>query len=85
MASNIDPSISLAGKPMPTMTLPDMLNLARGAQAYRQQAQQLNPVELERAMAERDVAVGTAQPRIQRQPYKPMKQRLVAVKNSQPH
>jgi hypothetical protein len=34
MASNIDPSISLAGKPMPTMTLPDMLNLARGAQAY---------------------------------------------------
>jgi hypothetical protein len=45
MASNIDPSISLGGKPPPTMTLPDMLNLARGAQAYRQ-AQQLNPVEL---------------------------------------
>jgi hypothetical protein len=64
MASNIDPSISLAGKPMPTMTLPDMLNLARGAQAY-QQAQQLYPVELQRAMAERDVAVGTAKPRIQ--------------------
>jgi hypothetical protein len=65
MASNIDPSISLGGKPPPTMTLPDMLNLARGAQAYRQ-AQQLNPVELERATAERDVAVGTAKPRIQR-------------------
>jgi hypothetical protein len=65
MASNIDPSISLAGKPMPTMTLPDMLNLARGAQAYRQ-AEQINPVELERAIAEKNVAVGTAQPRIQR-------------------
>jgi hypothetical protein len=62
---NIDPQISLGAKPPAVMSLPDMLNLARGAQAY-QQAQQLNPVELERAMAERDVAVGTAKPRIQR-------------------
>jgi hypothetical protein len=62
---NIDPSISLGGKSPPAMTLSDMLNLARGAQAYRQ-AEQLNPVELERATAEKNVAVGTAQPRIQR-------------------
>jgi hypothetical protein len=62
---NIDPSISLGIKPPPTMSLSELVNTARGAQAF-QQAQQLNPVELERAMAERDVAVGTAGPRIQR-------------------
>ena len=61
---NIDPSISLGIKPPPMMSLSDLVNTARGAQAL-QQAQQLNPVELERAMAERDVAVGTAKPRIQ--------------------
>jgi hypothetical protein len=47
MASNIDPSISLGGKPPPTMTLPDMLNLARGAQAYRQ-AEEIMPLQAER-------------------------------------
>jgi hypothetical protein len=47
MASNIDPSISLGGKPPPTMTLPDMLNLARGAQAYRQ-AEEVMPLQAER-------------------------------------
>ena len=47
MASNIDPSISLGGRPPPTMTLPDMLNLARGAQAYRQ-AEEVMPLQAER-------------------------------------
>jgi hypothetical protein len=64
MALTIDPNIPLGIKPQASMTLPQMLDMARGAQALRQ-AQQLNPVELERAMAERDVAVGTAKPRIQ--------------------
>ena len=47
MASNIDPSISLGIKPPPTMTLPEMLNFARGAQAYRQ-AEEVMPLQLER-------------------------------------
>jgi hypothetical protein len=55
MASNIDPSISLAGKPMPTMTLPDMLNLARGAQAYEREREIL-PELVEQAR----IGTGTA-------------------------
>ena len=52
---NIDPSISLAGKPMPTMTLPDMLNLARGAQAYEREREIL-PELVEQAR----IGTGTA-------------------------
>ena len=55
MASNIDPSISLAGKPMPTMTLPDMLNLARVAQAYEREREIL-PELVEQAR----IGTGTA-------------------------
>jgi hypothetical protein len=55
MASNIDPSISLAGKPMPTMTLPDMLNLARGAQAF-QREREILPELVEQAR----IGTGTA-------------------------
>lgn len=38
-------------KPAPQMSLMDMLNMARGAQAY-QQSQQMNPIELQKAQAE---------------------------------
>lgn len=61
----IKPEIALGVKGPTVMSLGDMLNVARGAQAY-QQALQLNPVELEKARAERDVAVGTVQPRIKK-------------------
>jgi hypothetical protein len=40
-----------------------MLNLARGAQAY-QQEQQMNPLSLEKARAEAQVATGTVTPKI---------------------
>jgi hypothetical protein len=50
-------------RPVQGASLGDMLNLARGAQAY-QQAQQTNPLELQRMQAETNVATGTEQPRI---------------------
>ena len=37
MAVNIKPDISLSGKPPATMTLPEMINMARGAQAYQRE------------------------------------------------
>lgn len=37
MAINIKPDISLSAKPPATMTLPEMINLARGAQAYQRE------------------------------------------------
>jgi len=43
MAFNIDPSISLNVKGPQALTLPDMLNLATGVQAYKQ-AQAVNPI-----------------------------------------
>jgi hypothetical protein len=45
------------------MSLGEMLNLARGAQAY-QQEQQMNPLALEKARAEAQVATGTVTPKI---------------------
>ncbi len=50
-------------KPIQGMSLGDMVNIARGAQQY-QQAQQTNPLELQRLQAEANVATGTEQPRI---------------------
>jgi hypothetical protein len=50
-------------KPVQGMSLGDMVNIARGAQQY-QQAQQTNPLELQRLQAEANVATGTEQPRI---------------------
>lgn len=50
-------------KPPEGVSLGDMLNLARGAQAYRQ-AEAVNPLELQRIRAEAEVASGTADPRI---------------------
>jgi len=51
MAFNIDPSISLNVKGPQQYTLPDLLNMARGAQAYRQ-AQQINPLEVQKTQAD---------------------------------
>jgi hypothetical protein len=53
---NIDPSISLGIKPPATMTLPQMLDMARSAQAF-QQAQQVFPEQAEQAR----IATRTAQ------------------------
>jgi hypothetical protein len=39
MAINIKPDISLSAKPPATMTLPEMLNLARGAQAFQRESE----------------------------------------------
>jgi hypothetical protein len=55
MASNIDPSISLGGRPPPTMTLPQMLDLARGAQAF-QREREILPELVEQAR----IGTGTA-------------------------
>lgn len=55
--------VALGVKPPQVLTLGDMLNIARGAQEY-QQAQQLNPLTLQRAQAEANVATGTEAPRI---------------------
>jgi hypothetical protein len=44
---NIDPSISLGAKPPAVMSLSDMLNIARGGQAYRQ-AEEIMPLQLRR-------------------------------------
>ena len=70
MAFNIDPSISLNVKPPQAISLPDMLNIARGAQAY-QQAAQVNPylarqnaAEAQRLETEANVSKETATPRI---------------------
>jgi len=75
MAFNIDPSISLNVKPPQAISLPDMLNIARGAQAYQQQ-QKLNPVELETAESEKErsllgqrLARETLAPKIKQQEY----------------
>ena len=63
---NIDPNISLGIKPQPVMTIGDMVNIARGAQAYKQ-AQQINPLEVRQKQAETELAEGTLQPKIQQQ------------------
>lgn len=55
--------VALGIKPPQQMSLGDMLNLARGAQAY-QQEQQMNPLALQKAQAEANVATGTEKPRI---------------------
>jgi len=55
MAFNIDPSISLGVKGQQAMSLGDMLSIAGSAQAYKQR-QQLNPLEIQKAQQELDVA-----------------------------
>jgi len=55
MAFNIDPSISLNVKGPQQYTLPELMNLAGAAQAYKQR-QQLNPIEIQKAQQDLDVA-----------------------------
>jgi hypothetical protein len=55
--------VALGIRPPQAMSLGDMLGLARGAQAY-QQAEQINPLALERARAETELATKTLQPKI---------------------
>jgi hypothetical protein len=74
MAINqFDTSIAMGVKPPTPISLSDMLNIARGAQAYQQQ-QKLNPIELETAESEKEksllgqrLARETLQPKILRQ------------------
>jgi hypothetical protein len=51
----VDPNIALSVKPPAVMSLPDMLNLARGAQAFRQ-TEQLMPLQLEQQQAQTGLA-----------------------------
>jgi hypothetical protein len=51
----IDPRIPLGVNPPKTMTLPEMLNLARGAEEFRQ-AQQVNPLLLQQQQAQTGMA-----------------------------
>ena len=53
MPFNIDPSISLKVQTPQQYTLPQMLDIARGAQDYRQR-QQTNPIELQQKQLELD-------------------------------
>ena len=48
-------------KPQPTMSLADMLNMARGFQAY-QQAQQINPLRYRPPQKRRGYMLITQQP-----------------------
>jgi hypothetical protein len=75
MAFNIDPSIALKVNAPQGMSLGDMLNIARGAQAYKQQ-QKLNPIELQQAESEKErslinqeLAKQTLKPKIEQQQY----------------
>jgi hypothetical protein len=53
MPFNIDPTLPLKVQPPQNLSLPDMLNIARGAQDYRQR-QQLNPIELQQQQLQLD-------------------------------
>jgi hypothetical protein len=55
MAFNIDPTISLKVQGPQQYTLPDLMNMATSAQAYRQR-QQLNPIEVQSKQIELDNA-----------------------------
>jgi hypothetical protein len=55
MAFNIDPTISLKVQGPQQYTLPDLMNMATSAQAYRQR-QQLNPLEVQSKQIELDNA-----------------------------
>jgi hypothetical protein len=73
--NQLDTSIALGVKPPAQISLADMINIARGAQAYQQQ-QKLNPIELEQAESEKEksllgqrLARETLEPKIQQQKY----------------
>lgn len=63
MAFNIDPNISLSAKPPQQMSLSDMMNIAIGAQKYKQ-AEQINPLLAREQQAVTTEAEQTLQPKI---------------------
>ena len=54
--------------PPQQMSIGDMLNIARGAQAYKQ-AEQVNPLLVQQQQAETELAQKTLQPKIEQQGY----------------
>ena len=73
--------VALGIKPPQGMSLGDMLSIARGAQAY-QQEQQMNPLALQKAQAEANVATGTEKPRISQATSEAETSRINALKAS---
>jgi hypothetical protein len=73
--------VALGIKPPQGMSLGDMLSIARGAQAY-QQEQQMNPLALQKAQAEANVATGTEKPRISQATSEAETARINALKAS---
>jgi hypothetical protein len=58
MAINIKPDISLSVKPPATMTLPEMLNMARGAQAYQRESEVFPELVEQSRIATRTAKIG---------------------------
>jgi hypothetical protein len=76
----IDPSVVGKLAPPQQTSLGDMLNLARGAQAY-QQAQQINPLQLQAAQIELQKAQDTLQPTIRKAETEAQTSQLALDKN----
>jgi hypothetical protein len=58
MAINIKPDISLSVKPPAAMTLPEMLNMARGAQAYQRESEIFPELVQQSQIATRTAKIG---------------------------
>jgi hypothetical protein len=58
MAINIKPDISLSVKPPATMSLPEMLNMARGAQAYQRESEVFPELVEQSRIATRTAKIG---------------------------
>jgi hypothetical protein len=58
MAINIKPDISLSVKPPAAMTLPEMLNMARGAQAYQRESEVFPELVEQSRIATRTAKIG---------------------------
>jgi len=58
MAINIKPDISLGVKPPATMSLPEMLNMARGAQAYQRESEVFPELVEQSKIATRTAKIG---------------------------
>jgi len=71
--------VALGIKPPQVMTLADMLGIARGAQAY-QQSEQINPLAVEKAQAETELATKTLRPKISQATSEAETSRINALK-----
>lgn len=71
--------VALSVKPPQVMTLGDMLNIARGAQAY-QQAEQVNPLAVRQQQAQTQLAEQTLQPSISKAVSEADRARIEALK-----